>query len=134
MKNEIYTELNETELKQGEVLDEEERDEKESYQVIKSFFIAGVKFHKMKNVINEMEEGDNLLLAPEPENRFDSNAIRIEFVNLEDKTMLGYVPAKFSAEISALIDLEENISCVITKLNKEAKPWERCKVEIRELI
>ena len=47
--------------------------------------------------------------------------------------MCGYVPKKFSASLSAAIETEANIECVITKLNKSSKPWEWCQVEVREI-
>jgi hypothetical protein len=47
--------------------------------------------------------------------------------------MCGYVPKKFSAEVSALLAIGTPIECVITELNKNAKPWECCKGELREV-
>jgi len=44
--------------------------------------------------------------------------------------MLGYVPKKFSAEISAALEVD-SIECKITKLSPSAKPWEQCEVSVR---
>ncbi len=91
----------------------------------KRFFIAGVQHHDLRSVLDVLEEGDELDLVSEPDNKFDPNAVKIEY----EGTMLGYVPKKFSAEVSAALELEP-LMCVITSLNPSAKPWEMCEVEI----
>ena len=93
----------------------------------RAFYIAGVKFHKLSTVINELEVGQVLDLIPEPENKFDPNAVAIKYNDI----MLGYVPRTISAEISALLEIEE-LFCVIDKLTPSAKPWEQCKVTIMD--
>ena len=108
----------------------------------KEFYIAGVKFHRMNEVLGKLGVGDNLTLSPEPENKFDPNAVRIQYESLPklddgysdvNSVMLGYVPKKFSSEISAMFEIGLNLECIITELNKTAKPWEMCKVVIREV-
>jgi len=107
-------------------------DEKD-YTVSHEFFIAGVQHHRINDVLHKMEEGNNLLLVPEPTNPYDPNAVRIEYATFEEQTMIGYVPKKFSSEVSAAIVIGKPLECVVTLLNKSAKPWEMCKVEIREV-
>ena len=115
-------------LKKGEKLMEKE------YNVIKSFFIAGVQHHEMKTVLGEIEDGNIFALIREPSNKYDPNAVRIEYPTEDGSVMLGYVPAKFSSEIGAYIEIGRKLSCVVVELNKAAKPWEWCRVEIREVI
>ena len=91
------------------------------------FFIAGVQHHDMKKVIDKLKEGDILTLEQEPTNKYDSCAVKILS---QDGTMLGYVPAKFSPEVTATIDLDEKVTCAIISLNRSARPWEQCEVEI----
>lgn len=90
------------------------------------FFIAGVQHHQMHKILNQLEEGTTLDLVPDPENKYDPNAIRIEF----EQTMLGYVPKRLSAEVSAVLESNDKVFCKISYLNKSAKPWEQCKVTI----
>jgi hypothetical protein len=47
--------------------------------------------------------------------------------------MCGYVPKKFSSEVTAAFEVGISLECVIVELDKTAKPWEQCKVEIREV-
>lgn len=105
------------------------------YKVTHEFFIAGVRFHEFHLVIDDISENDKLILIPEPDNKFDPNAVRIEY-NDGDRpsVMLGYIPKKFSSEVCAMIEVGDTIKCVLTELNKDAKPWEQCKVEIRKML
>lgn len=98
-----------------------------------NFKIAGVKFHQYKDVLDDITEGDNLMLAPEPTNKFDPNAVAIYFDNGSKQAMIGYVPKKLSSEVSAMIEVGKDIECVLTKFNKTATPWEIFDVEIREI-
>jgi len=109
-------------------------DDKSNYDVTHSFFIAGVQHHQMHKVLKNMEEGDHLQLVLEPTNKYDPNAVRIERPQLDgEDVMCGYVPRKFSSEVTAAFEIGLTLECVIVELNKTAKPWEQCKVEIREV-
>lgn len=95
----------------------------------KKFFIAGVQHHHLSTVISDLSIGDEFELVPEPENKFDPNAVKIEFVGV----MCGYVPRKFSSEVAAALETGADLVCEIVTLNPSAKPWEMCEVEVRSL-
>jgi hypothetical protein len=102
----------------------------------RKFFIAGVQFRpNAAEVIKNLSEGDELELELEPTNAYDANAVKINWTDGEKVEHLGYVPKKFSAEITALIETEglETINCIITTLNPNAKKWEMCEVEVLSL-
>ena len=92
------------------------------------FFIAGVQFHQAKTVINEIEVGDEILMEPEPSNKYDPNAIKLMYGD----TMLGYVPAKFSGSVSAFLETADDPICEITYVNPKAKTYEQLKVIIKD--
>jgi len=101
--------------------------ERRRSMAVREFFVAGVKFHDLKKVIGELEEGTEFKLDPEPDNKFDSNAVRLIF----NGTMCGYVPKTLSAEVAALIDLRgDEVHCTITKLDPNAQPWNQCMVRV----
>lgn len=111
------------------------QDNESTYKPLYRFMIAGVQHHRIKEVLSELSEGKVLALVTEPTNKFDPNAIRIEYVNLDGSSvMLGYVPKKISAEVSAKITVGRSLECVLIKLDKVAKPWEQAMVEIREIL
>lgn len=97
------------------------------------FYVAGVKFHQLKTCIDEVEVGMYLTMTPEPENKFDPNAVSLEFASLEQtkNIMVGYVPAKMSASVTASLMIKEHVAEVI-EVNKDAKTWEQLKVAIKE--
>ena len=102
---------------------------------MREFYIAGVQFHNSDNVKDQMKEGDELIMRPEPDNKYDPNAVALLWNNngTEDDTMIGYVPAKFSGEISADLLTSDNVKCILTQVNVSAKTWERFKVLIGEV-
>ena len=104
-----------------------------AYKPIREFFIAGVQFHAMNKVLDELKVDDRFVLVLEPTNPYDSNAVRIEYSGNDGQVMCGYVPKKFSSEISAAFEVGKRLECVLVELNVSAKPWERAKVEIREV-
>ncbi len=92
----------------------------------RTFYIAGVQFRTgLKEVGANLSEGMELDLVPEPDNEYDPNAVAIHFSN----THLGYVPKKFSSEVTAILDIADLV-CTIEKIDMSLKPWEQCKVTI----
>lgn len=99
----------------------------------RQFFIAGVQFRPRGEIMvaaKELNEGDLLTLQPEPTNKYDPNAVKIL---TEDGNFLGYVPKKFSAEISAMLEIEAPIECIIEAVDPTAKLWEMFKVTIQDI-
>lgn len=98
------------------------------------FYVAGVQFHELKNCISRISEGMALELDPEPTNQYDPNAVAIKVAFDEDDIfMIGYVPKKISAEVSADLEIGD-LDCIVTELNPSAKPWEQIKVALMEVI
>lgn len=100
-----------------------------------TFFVAGVQYHEIKTCEKSLEVGDILTLTLEPSNKYDPNAVRIEFLPMADEEtiMLGYVPRRFSSKVSAAIIVGKPVQCKIVELNLTAKPWEKLKVCISEV-
>lgn len=109
------------------------RDKRMEEEVLFDFFVAGVRHHNLHQCIDEIEAGNNLKLVLEPTNKFDPNAVRLEFHSLKqgEDIMTGYVPAKFSASVTASM-IVSNLSCEVTEINKTSKPWQQLRVIIRE--
>lgn len=94
------------------------------------FYIAGVQHHDIYKVMDRMKEEDFLSVVLEPSNKYDPNAVRLEFFD----TMIGYVPAKISADVSALIMSDEGLwSCKIIELKWDEKSWKQVKVVVEEV-
>jgi len=105
----------------------------------KKFYIAGVKFRPREVIaqaIKELKVGDYLDLECEPENKFDPNAIKIGY-NYEtpdgvEFAFLGYVPKKFTADVSADLEIGVDLECIVEEINASAPTYEMFKVVIRD--
>ena len=97
----------------------------------REFYVAGVQYHELKNIINDLKEGSALNLVPEPTNSYDPNAVKITYKQDKDEeVMIGYVPKRFSSEVAAALTISDKATCVISNLTPSAKPWEQCKVKV----
>ena len=96
----------------------------------KLFFIAGVQFRTQaeQKTLASLTEGEVLTLVPEPDNQYDSNAVKI----MKGDAHLGYVPRRFSSEVSAALEVGATLTCAVITINPGAKSYERCEVEILE--
>tara|TARA_B100000242_G_C42931632_1_gene432062 strand:- start:536 stop:847 length:312 start_codon:yes stop_codon:yes gene_type:complete len=80
------------------------------------FKVAGVSFHKQK--VESLTEGDILTLERDPENKYDSNAVKI--LNSEGE-MIGFVPKEFN---SAIVRKFKKVSTVYTLKVKNIHKWD----------
>jgi len=107
----------------------------------RSFYVAGVQFRPRQEIneaVESLKAGDVLRLLPEPSNKFDPNAVKImqELKGDEEaKTegvsrFLGYVPKKFSSEVSAMLGIGAPVVCTVDEVNPSAKTYEMFKVTV----
>ena len=94
------------------------------------FYVAGVQHHDIYKVEKILKEDDFLSMVLEPSNKYDPNAVRLEFRDV----MIGYVPMKISADISALLFTDEGLwCCKIVELKWDEKSWKQVLVSIEEV-
>lgn len=104
----------------------------ETDQFTRKFFLAGPRHYlgcqgEECAKATDVEINEELKLVPEPENQYDSNAVKI--ANLAGE-LLGYLPRYYAAGISELIELGKKISCKVIEINKEDNCDECIKVEM----
>ena len=103
----------------------------EEHYVNLEFYVAGVKFHQYKDAQDELEEDMEVNLIPEPDNEYDSDAIKVMW----EGCMLGYVPAKTgqAKRIAEALRAGGRLWAVITKTDPGAeKDHRKLKVWVRE--
>jgi hypothetical protein len=97
------------------------------------FYVAGVQFRKgWRENLEELKELDLLQLEPEPENKFDKNAVKI----LSNKGVhLGYVPAKTgeAAMVAEALRDGKKLTTTVFELFPDFEPWRALMVEVREV-
>lgn len=76
-------------------------------------YVAGTTHLKDKTVLEQIKEGDNLILQRE-DNKYDSNAI---LVLTEDKRKIGYVPAKDNIVFARLMDAGKMLKAKIKHIS-----------------
>lgn len=111
---------------------------KEEKKMKRQFFIAGVQFRPAAEIAEAkktLQVGSTMVLEPEPTNKFDPNAVKIIY-KMEDEggnvmpLFLGYVPKKFSSEVSAMLGIGAPIQCTVDEVNPAAKTYEMFKVTV----
>ena len=84
--------------------------------------VAGFQFHQGHTVAADLQPGHLLLLAREPENRYDDQAIAVYSAS----TKLGYVPRADNAVLAAMLDSGEYaLLGKVAEVLPNAQPWER---------
>lgn len=90
-------------------------------------FVAGFRFYKGMELLNEMEVNDFIELRREPENQHDDFAIALYW----QQEKIGFIPAEYNAIIARLLDASAlPLLATITHLNREVKPWENVVVAV----
>lgn len=75
-----------------------------SLKLYGQFAVAGSQFSDAGRIVFEICMNDELTLLREPDNAYDSNAIRVMFPYNGRTHFLGYIPQSKSRELAALID------------------------------
>ncbi len=94
-----------------------------------NFYVAGVKFHKLYDIIERLKEGDDVQLILEPDNKYDKYAIRIEALD----TMLGYIPRTLAIFVAAKIKSKIALSAKIIQISPESESWTALKIKVKEV-
>lgn len=68
--------------------------------------VAGINFHNIEEIWDELRIGTELTLIRDHHNKYDKNAIAVAFKN---NFIIGYIPRKENEEIARLMDLELSI-------------------------
>lgn len=98
------------------------------------FPLMGLSFRpkSAKEVVAQFEKNQVLYLEREPDNEYDSSAIKVVWYPDEDRTQepthIGYVPSAQNADLAAYMDEnaadleEEPLTCIVTGVADPKKP------------
>ena len=76
--------------------------------------VAGIGFHDINDIWDELYVGAKLALVREPNNKYDKNAVAVALADDYDENdpedfdfdfILGYIPRNNNAAIAAMLDL-----------------------------
>ena len=78
------------------------------------------RFPDVQKCKNLIRVNDKLELEMQPNNKYDTNAIKIIFVNQNHRYHLGYVPRYYTKELTELLKEGYKYSAQIESLNFES--------------
>ncbi len=91
--------------------------------------VAGIGFHDISEIWDELCVGTKLALVREPKNKHDKNAVAVALAedyddpeDFDSDHILGYIPRKDNAVIAAMLDMgwQDMLEAEITELNDHA--------------
>jgi hypothetical protein len=94
--------------------------------LVQSSPLAGFQYHEAPVLWDEMRVGDALVLAREPDNPHDANAVRVEWRGL----MIGYLPRAENRSVAAEMDRGGRVEARIARLREHRNPWQRVLIEV----
>jgi hypothetical protein len=102
-------------------------------------YVAGISFHNIDEIWDELHVGAKLALVRQPDNKYDKNAIAVALADDFDEDdpesfdfdfILGYIPRSENEELAAMMDEGYKVGAEITELNDHAPYNERLGITI----
>jgi hypothetical protein len=94
--------------------------------LLQTSLTAGLSHHEAKSVWEQMKPGDALMLAREPSNPHDRNAVRVEW----NGHVLGYLPRAENEAVARQMDRGNRLQARIVGLGKYRNHRRRLEVEV----
>jgi len=88
--------------------------------------LAGFQFYAGRELWDEMQPGDALVLAREPENPKDPGAVRVEWRGRK----LGYLPRAENRGVAAEMDRGGKVAARIARIARHRDPWQRIRIDV----
>lgn len=117
-----------------------ELDIKKERKLYKKCFIAGIGFHDIEEIWDELYVGAKLALVRDKNNKHDKNAVAVALADDYDGDpedfdfdfILGYVPRSENEQIATILDMgwSELIECEISALNEHRPYQERIEISV----
>lgn len=132
------------EVEEGFVHDSEPEDDvdlrSEGKQLFMECCIAGISFHDIDDIWNELQVGTKLALVRQKDNAYDKNAVAVALAGDYDGDpedfdfdfILGYIPRKDNEALAAMLDAgyEDMFETEICELNEHAPYSDRIHISI----
>lgn len=92
--------------------------------------LAGFQYHAGEVVWPQLAKDQSLSLVREPDNSFDTDAVRIDWRGHK----LGYLPRVENIAVAQMLDRGERLRARIAQLQASGDPWERVKVVVELVV
>jgi hypothetical protein len=94
--------------------------------LVQSSPLAGFQYHAGAALWVQLQVGDVLTLAREPENPHDTRAVRVEWQG----SLLGYLPRAENDAVAAALDRGERVEARIAARTWHKNPWRRLRIDV----
>ena len=94
--------------------------------LVQSSPLAGFQYHAGTALWQELQVGDLLSLAREPDNPYDAQAVRVSWRGQQ----LGYLPRAENRAVAAEMDGGGRVEARIARLRSHRNPWQRILIEV----
>ena len=94
--------------------------------LVQSSPLAGFQYHAGAELWDQLQPGDKLTLAREPDNSHDARAVRVSWQGRQ----LGYLPRAENDAVAAAMDRGERVEARIAALVKHKNPWRRLRIDV----
>ena len=94
--------------------------------LVQSSPLAGFNYHQAPAVWRDMRVGDALELAREPDNAYDTQAVRVDWQGHK----LGYVPRTHNAALAWAMDRGEFLGARVSRVQPHRSPRKRIEFEV----
>ena len=100
----------------------------EPCKCIDTFYVAGFQRYDGMMVLGDIKPGTILAMEPEPDNPYDSEAIKLAFNGVK----LGYMPKEKNglAALLAFYGHGDVLECRVTQVDPTAEPWKQVRVSL----
>jgi hypothetical protein len=95
--------------------------------LIQQSALAGFQYHQGEAVWPKLSVFDPLQLVREPSNRFDKQAVRVEWRGQK----LGYLPRTENTAVAQMLDRGERLTANIVQLELSDSPWQRVRLVVQ---
>lgn len=109
-------------------------------KVLLEFPVAGVGFHDIDDIWDELYIGAKIALVRERNNKYDKNAVAVALAddydddpeNFDFNFILGYIPRTLNSAIAVMLDMghEDILEAEITELNEHAPYSDRVHITV----
>ncbi len=88
--------------------------------------VAGFQYYAGKQRLAEIQKGDGVILKPEPDNRYDQNALAIYWKGEK----LGFVSREHNLVLSRLAQAAFPLVAEVSRVRVDKEAWEQVQVRI----
>jgi len=94
--------------------------------------VAGTGYQNKKRIISEVKVNDEVILIPEPENKYDPNAIAVFKILGDEKLKIGYIPKEICQSLKTKMGDNDSMPGIVTYIGKNWN-WPEVNIDVNSV-